>query len=357
MSWKQYGGINNYEKTSDLTVNNLVSDHLVSKYDISSYEGTINYVYAKDLLNAQKISVLQEEVYLDASRSEFLFGHVDPETNYGNIGINTKTPQASLDIQGPNPLTLNVFTDASYNQNIIARNNNNRSISVYVDNSFSQLTFPDDAYIREINGVIHINNLSTDGNFEAATITASSINTPLITADDISANTAEIGTLSIGTMKSLNDVSVNILDNVNEIYIGVNTDVSYIQLGDVNTKVSIPNAVDASAGYFEYLFVENLEFGYEEIDVSNIVFEKAYCNDLLYINAGARFEAEGDASMNDVYVHGTATFDSSSNFVNIDASNINVGSLTTSKSAVFNNGVTVNGGDLTINNNGSIIQW
>ena len=42
MSWKQYGGINNYEKTSDLTVNNLVSDHLVSKYDISSYEGTIN---------------------------------------------------------------------------------------------------------------------------------------------------------------------------------------------------------------------------------------------------------------------------------------------------------------------------
>jgi hypothetical protein len=236
---------------------------------------------------------------------------------------------------------------------------------VYVDNTFSQLTFSSDAYIRDISGTLYINNLEVEGNFATETMNVSTFS-----VDDISANTAEINVLSIGTLKSLNDVSINILDNVSEIYFGVNTDVSYIQLGDVNTVVNVPNHLDASSGYFKYLKVDTFEFEYEDIDVSNINFESAYCNNLLYINPGAKlcidssanFEAEGDVSMNDVYVHGTATFNGSANFVNIDASSINTANLTTSGTVVFNNGTTVNNG-ITVNNsdltfiNGSIIQW
>ena len=41
MSWKKYGGTNNYEAMSDLTVNNLVADHTISKYDVYSYGGFV----------------------------------------------------------------------------------------------------------------------------------------------------------------------------------------------------------------------------------------------------------------------------------------------------------------------------
>ena len=158
MSWKKYGGINNYEAMSDLTVNNLVADHTISKYDVYSYEGVINYLYALDLLNAKNISVLEEEVYLDASRSEYLYGYLDPLTNFGNIGVNTKTAQATFDIQGDNPISLNVFTSAIYNQNIIARNVDSQAISVYVDNSFSQLHFAsENSFITDVDNVLYSN--------------------------------------------------------------------------------------------------------------------------------------------------------------------------------------------------------
>ena len=139
MSWKKYGGINNYEAMSDITVNNLVADHTISKYDVYSYEGVINYLYALDLLNAKNISVLEEEVYLDASRSEYLYGYLDPSTNFGNIGVNTKTAQATFDIQGDNPISLNVFTSAIYNQNIIARNVDNQSIKLCINQKVSSI--------------------------------------------------------------------------------------------------------------------------------------------------------------------------------------------------------------------------
>tara|TARA_B100001173_G_scaffold281793_1_gene266223 strand:+ start:2168 stop:3637 length:1470 start_codon:yes stop_codon:yes gene_type:complete len=158
MSWKKYGGVNNYEAMSDLTINNLVADHTISKYDVYSYEGVINYIYALDLLNAKNISVLEEEVYLDASRSEYLYGYLDPSTNFGNIGVNTKTAQSTVDIRGDNPLSLNVFTSAPYNQNIIARNNDSQAISVYVDNSFSQLHFAsEDSFITDVSNVLYSN--------------------------------------------------------------------------------------------------------------------------------------------------------------------------------------------------------
>ena len=490
MSWKKYGGINNYEAMSDLTVNNLTADHTISKYDIYSYEGIINYLYALDLLNAKNISVLEEEVYLDASRSEFLYGYLDPITNYGNIGINTKTAQATLDIRGDNPLALNVYADSSYNQNIIARNNNSQAISVYVDNGYSQLQFAStDSFIRDISGILYSNDYVLDNTltvkgtstlYEEVYLDASqneylygtggnigiNTRTPQATLDisgsnpnslnvysdasynrniiaqnvtnrilsvyvddsigqlrfpganiteqngiiylnkfdasygnvqDLSANNATINSLSIGTLTSLSDVSINILPNVDNIYFG--TDASYIELGNENTVIniqgtqkvkvlesdSINNNGDISTNSLTANTVTATDGVFTTITAGQIIYETSnnvvydtltigVCDvsDSLTIDANANFNAIGDVCMNNVYISGPLTSTGEAHFTNIDVSNLdvtnlnvtndtNLNNLATSGTVNINNGASITGGATVVGDlncqQSTIVQW
>lgn len=375
MSWKKYGGINNFEKMSDLTVNNLVADHTTSKYDFYSYEGVINYLYGVDLLNAKNISVLQEEVYLDVSMSEYLYGYL------GNIGVNTKTPVATFDISGTNPLTLNVYADSSYNQNIIARNKNNRKISVYVNNSYAQLQFPD-ANITERNGVISIETLS--------------------------ATDASINTLAVGELLSMSDISINLLNNVDKIYFGTNA--SYIEVGSANTDIRFngshnvdvltattlntttinnsqkittnsidandisANSIVANNATFDTvnvntLSLENIELP-QNVTISNLTVDDVSVNDILTIPVDAKLIAYGDISANNMYVSGNLTVDGTTTLrllvnesvqdltVTNDASFNDVtvnGTFTTNSTVAINDGATIVG-DLNCTAS-TIIQW
>ena len=68
MSWKKYGGTNNYEAMSDLTVNNLVADHTISKYDVYSYGGFVEVFRLIERSNEQKVhAIFAESSYTEAS--------------------------------------------------------------------------------------------------------------------------------------------------------------------------------------------------------------------------------------------------------------------------------------------------
>jgi len=176
MSWKKYGGTNNYDQLSNLSLNNLVVDQLSIK---TAYLGTFticgelivdgstivnnDYKVLGNLLANQNFSV-KESIQIDqnvlirnnltTNGNTFLYNKLylvgpngegyNSNTNTGNIfilgsatgiGINNTNPDAILDIFGDNSKILNVKSSQSQNRNILARNNQNSGIVLSVDNS------------------------------------------------------------------------------------------------------------------------------------------------------------------------------------------------------------------------------
>ena len=284
-----------------------------------------------------------------------------------------------MDISGSNPNSLNVYSDASYNRNIIAQNVTNRILSVYVDDSIGQLRFPG-ANITEQDGTIYLNKFDASyGKIE-----------------DLSANNATINSLSIGTLTSLSDVSINILPNVDNIYFG--TDASYIELGNENTVINIQgtqkvkvlesdsinnngdistnsltaNTVTATSGVFTTIQVtDNFDISMN-ITYSSITIEDGNVSGSLTIDANATFNAIGDVCMNNVYISGPLTSTGEAHFTSIDVSNLDVtnlnvtndtslNNLTTSGTVNINNGASITGGATVVGDldcqQSTIVQW
>lgn len=174
MSWKKYGGTNNFEKTNDITVNSVVTNYLTLR---NAYVGTFeisgNLHVDKYASIAQDLSVNgdifgNKNLTIDGSATiagttrqegdEFMYEHLymgqTTSSNYfygkdsSGIGINTTNPQATLDINGSTISSLNVYTSQTTNRNIIAQNSNNQGIVVYTDLSSSAIQFFNDSAIN-----------------------------------------------------------------------------------------------------------------------------------------------------------------------------------------------------------------
>jgi UDP-3-O-[3-hydroxymyristoyl] glucosamine N-acyltransferase len=172
-SWKQYGGINKFDKMNFLNVKSIVTDTIVIKdkyfgvFDISgdmaisknltvgddasfnanifvggdaSFNSNVNIegnIYGKSNFT------LYDKLYLgsDASASYF-FGDAS------GFGLNVEKPLAALDICGNYIEVLNVFSNQTENRNIIARNLSRRGISVYTSDTSSNICFFNDSSVN-----------------------------------------------------------------------------------------------------------------------------------------------------------------------------------------------------------------
>jgi hypothetical protein len=174
MSWKKYGGINNLIQLNNLNANNLVIDNLSVR---NSYQG--NFTICGELMLSNNASFLKDvnilgntNVQSNASIENSL--HVGLNTDISNnlkihgntfqynalhlvgkngqgtmyflgdnsgVGMNKTNPQSTLDICGSTISSLNVFSNQSTNQNILARNNKNYGITLTTDLSTSSIDF------------------------------------------------------------------------------------------------------------------------------------------------------------------------------------------------------------------------
>jgi hypothetical protein len=183
-SWKQYGGTKNLSKDNNITTHTLVCDNFVLR---SAYVGTFTIdgglvvsdvaKFGKDVdisgnLIASKLNIssgfilndlsingnlevlqnttLQQNVNIYDTLSfgqggnSYLFGNQTQEL----LGLNTPTPQATLDIVGNTSEVLNVYSNQPTNRNIIARNQNNHGIVVQTSDISSSLQFYNDTTIN-----------------------------------------------------------------------------------------------------------------------------------------------------------------------------------------------------------------
>ena len=209
-SWKTYGGINKLEKINNISVNSIVTDNftlkrayfgnfdicgtlLVSDNLIVQGEGDISgNAYLKSGLHVAKDSSMngnlvigrnlkvngnvtellndfivdgsaniQNELFLGQSKDMYFFG-----TGTG-VGLNTKTPEATLDISGTDINSLNVYSSQLTNTNILARNMNlhgllvetddtSTKIKMYNDTAIGSSTLPDAQIQYSIGGNLYI---------------------------------------------------------------------------------------------------------------------------------------------------------------------------------------------------------
>ena len=182
MSWKKYGGINQFEQMTNLNTNTLVADHLSLRYP---YEGTfticgelivsnqtfldndvtilgnvfsdqnmfisesVNVGNSVDICNNLLVkgnSYVYKPLYLVGANGQGL----NTNTGIGNmyfmgdtngVGLNTTTPNSILDIYGSRSEILNVYSSQIKNRNILARNNRNSGITLSTDSTGSYIDF------------------------------------------------------------------------------------------------------------------------------------------------------------------------------------------------------------------------
>ena len=194
-SWKNYGGIGNYDKTTNIAVNNITADNLTLRNAYNGYfticgelivsENTFlnsdciiggdSTIHGNELIQGNIIvdgnTILGMQ--LDVSGDTVIWGNlllmrnfeivgnlevdgtmiqlnrIDHSSNYyvnifadhDFLGINTNTPSATLDIAGKELSTLNVHTTYPANRNILAQNASGNFISLYTDNSTNSIQF------------------------------------------------------------------------------------------------------------------------------------------------------------------------------------------------------------------------
>ena len=184
-NWKKYGGINNLDNNNNVTVYSLVADSFTLRqayygtFDICgelfvSGNATVNSnltanninvvndistnslhvndisihfgnVFLFDNLDVSGNIYLRQQLFLGNSMNAYLFG----TDVVGNIGFNTKTPVAEVDISSSKPFAFNVGSAIHENINAVPlQNSNHRGILLNVTTNASQIEFYNDSSIN-----------------------------------------------------------------------------------------------------------------------------------------------------------------------------------------------------------------
>ena len=184
--WRTYGGTNKLEKLNNITTNSLITETFTLRnayygnFDICGsliitdniYVGIDAFIQGNtDISNILTVvgnTILNSNVFIQDNAylannlfvtndivvdgsvniyNELFMGNHKQNYLYGNItgiGINTHTPAAILDINGPSVAILNVYSSAETNTNIIARNKNQHGIVVSTSDISSAIQFYND---------------------------------------------------------------------------------------------------------------------------------------------------------------------------------------------------------------------
>ena len=181
-SWKKYGGINNYDSLSNVNVNSLVANNLSLR---NAYQGLFTicgelvvtndtyletdlYVNGRILcdnlgdffsnieisgnldicgnLHVNRNTFLYYPLYLVGPNGDNLDLTTGIGTSFfvgatGGVGLNKYNAEATLDISGVSSAVLNLYTTASSNRNILARNKANYGVVLSTDLSHSYIDF------------------------------------------------------------------------------------------------------------------------------------------------------------------------------------------------------------------------
>ena len=154
-TWRKYGGMNKLEKMNNITVNSLVTDSftvrdVASEFQIQALNVTGNSnllgnidisgsIYANSLDVSTNI-ILEDYLYFGLTNNIYFKG-VSTNGINKRLGLNTISPESTLDIHGNSVGTLNVYTSELVNRNILAHNYDHNGIALYADNSKSSIQF------------------------------------------------------------------------------------------------------------------------------------------------------------------------------------------------------------------------
>ncbi len=180
-SWKSYGGIDKFDKTSNVTVNSIVANYFVirkqitgdidisgnlivekylSVYNNATFEndvmisGTVKVDNALEVngditgngnLYANNVNVSNTLFLGNVSNNMFLYG------DENGIGVNTFTPSATFDISGNNASSLSVQSSQVYTYNTLVQNVNNKGIVLSADDEVSNIQFFNGNVIGDVN--------------------------------------------------------------------------------------------------------------------------------------------------------------------------------------------------------------
>jgi hypothetical protein len=130
--------------TSNLYVNNLSVQNVLVEISGNLIVKNGNVRISQDIDISGNIR-LDNKLYLGNSTTAYLYG----TPTIGNIGINTLTPIAALDISSSQPFLLNVGSSTKETvYSVPVRNLNNRGISLNTNTNTSQIGFYNDSSIN-----------------------------------------------------------------------------------------------------------------------------------------------------------------------------------------------------------------
>jgi hypothetical protein len=303
-SWKSYGGIDRFDKTNHITVNSIVTNYFVIKksivgdIDISGNLSVGKYLYVdKDASFNGDISVsgsidattITSDGDITCNGNGYFNNNVNVSNllYFGNaanqiylygdasgIGINHKSPQASLDISGNMVSSIHVFSSQSTTRNVLSQNKDKKGIVLWTDASHSTIDFFNDSTISSsesgFDGRVQYQNggnLLIDANSVVKIL-------PKLVVSDLSSDTG----IKNSTVSIHNDISDNIY--MYDIY---NNDRSCLQngismVGMDNSAIMFMNMITPdntgfSMGGGTYPHDNSRNMGtIGMIDVSNVVF-------------------------------------------------------------------------------------
>lgn len=170
-SWRKYGGINQMDKTNNITVKSLVTDTFTIREALANdfeIRGSLTVSNNATIQGNQTVSGTSNLQILDVSQNISMSGGdliLNQTGNDGDgffltasgdfLGVNKRNPEATFDIYGRSLMTLNVEADASRNTNILARNNTGNKIALDVSgiNHGSLLFYNKNSTPVEINSI------------------------------------------------------------------------------------------------------------------------------------------------------------------------------------------------------------
>ena len=164
-SWRKYGGINQMDKTNNITVKSLVTDTFTIREALANdfeIRGNLTVSQSATIQGDQTVNGTSNLQILDVSQNLSMNGGdliLNKDGFDGNgffltasgdfLGVNKRNPEATVDIYGRSLATLNVETTQPHNTNILARNNTGNKIELDVSGNDKASIF---LYNRDPNG-------------------------------------------------------------------------------------------------------------------------------------------------------------------------------------------------------------